>query len=65
MKRFGMLKFEGPYSLFGFVLSAGCAALGTKSSPSLELSRERDHTKFTKDVTPCHAFTRKLAWSEW
>ena len=62
-----MLKFDGPYSFLELVLvlSAGCAALGTKSSPSLELSMERDHTKFAKDVTPCHAFTRKLTWSEW
>ena len=39
-----MLKFDGPYSRFGRLLSWGCAALTTKSSPSLELSSDFEYT---------------------
>ena len=44
--------------------SAGCAAFGTKSSPSLELSMERDQTKFTVDEKRCQGLKRRLVCRE-
>src|SRR5205823_6347980 len=62
--RFGRSKLDTAYSSCGLVLSCGCAALGSKSSPSLELSSDFDQTKFTIEVTPCHPLILRLACSE-